>query len=213
MTTRTPSRPTSRCAGTGTKVTSERWRCPSQAEQRSGTPSRTAGAVRPRWPQVLFCQVHLFLKRNVACSSVLPIGVLPNTGNATALSCGRNSAFPDSDYVSHSPADDSWLLTVHMVSARTKGSACVNSQGKKSQKLSDGATALYYRGDEYSDVAVVLANLQAPARSFSLLPLSAPAAWFGYDRRAPLAASHRVATSHSAALSPQQWFAASCADR
>ena len=85
----------------------------------------------------------------------LNITILPLTGNATTLSCGRNSAFPDSDYVSHSPADDGWLLTVHMVSARTKGSACVNSQGKKSRKLSDGATALYYHGDEYSDVAVV----------------------------------------------------------
>jgi hypothetical protein len=78
------------------------------------------------------------------------------TGNATHLGCTANKAYYTSDYVAHAPADDGWLFSVHMHSARTKSAACVNAQGKKSRKLGDGATALYLSGTstEYRDVFV-----------------------------------------------------------
>jgi len=55
----------------------------------------------------------------------------------------------DSDYVSHARAG--WRYTLHTHSSRTIGGSCVNDQGKLARRMSNGAAALYYRGDEYTD--------------------------------------------------------------
>ena len=94
------------------------------------------------------------------------------TRNATFLSTPGNKAMYCSDYASHSPPAGDYFFSVHMSSARTKGSACVNEQGKKSRKLSDGATSLLYTGNEYSEVFVAWDWWRPPGTTTVKSPLT-----------------------------------------
>jgi len=68
---------------------------------------------------------------------------------AAALLVG-NKQFYCSDYMTHHRPG--WFASVKMFSTRMINAELVNSEGKKSAHLSDGANLLYLDGDEYLDI-------------------------------------------------------------
>ena len=61
-----------------------------------------------------------------------------------------NKHFWDSDYMAH--RRPGYLFSIKMFSNRLQGAELIIKQGKKSHHLSDGATMLYRRGDEFLDI-------------------------------------------------------------
>jgi chondroitin AC lyase len=61
-----------------------------------------------------------------------------------------NRHFWCSDYMVHHRPN--WMASVKMFSTRTINAELVNSEGPRSQHLSDGANFLYLTGDEYLDI-------------------------------------------------------------
>jgi len=59
-------------------------------------------------------------------------------------------------------------MSVHMHSIRTIGGACVNEQGKLSQRMSDGTMAVYHKGDEYDGVWPVLDYMRPPGTTTAM---------------------------------------------
>ncbi len=71
-------------------------------------------------------------------------------GQPGAMPLTGNKQFWDSDYMAHRRAG--YFTSVKMMSTRMLSSELVNSEGKKSVHLSDGANYLYRSGDEYRNI-------------------------------------------------------------
>jgi len=88
-------------------------------------------------------------------------------GEANAPERVGNKHFWCSDYMSHRRLN--YLASVKMFSTRILNGEIVNSEGRKSHHLSDGANFLYLTGNEYKDIFPVWDWQKVPGTTVELL--------------------------------------------
>jgi chondroitin AC lyase len=74
----------------------------------------------------------------------------PDAGSADTPDLIGNKQFWCSDFMVHRRAG--FYTSVKMMSTRIRNGELINTEGKKSQHLSDGVNLLYLTGDEYKDI-------------------------------------------------------------